>query len=70
MVQHHAYARYFVMTCDECGRLETVSTAKTTARARQVAKTSFSWEMDTPFGDLCHRCARDWHLGYLDVRPS
>jgi hypothetical protein len=70
MVQHHASARYFVMTCDECGRLETVSTAKTTARARQVAKTSFSWEMDTPFGDLCHRCARDWHLGYLDVRPS
>jgi len=70
MVQHQLYANYFVVTCDECGRLETVTTAKTATRARQVATISFSWEMDTPFGDLCHRCARNWHLGYLDERPS
>ena len=69
VVQHQSYANYFVMTCDRCGRLETVSTAKTAAQARQVATMSFSWETDTPLGDLCHRCARDWHLGYLDVRP-
>ncbi len=68
MVQHQSYANYFVMTCDECGRLETVSTAKTATRARQVATTSFSWEMDTPLGDLCRGCARKWHLGYFGER--
>jgi hypothetical protein len=70
MVLQHTYPRHFLMTCDECSRLETVSTAKTVTRARQVAKTSFSWEMETPFGDLCRRCARNWHLGYLGNRPS
>jgi hypothetical protein len=70
MVQHQSYANYFVMTCDECGRLETVGTVKTAARARQVAITSFSWEMDTPLGDLCRRCAWKWHNGYFGKRPS
>jgi hypothetical protein len=57
VIQHQSYANYFVVTCDKCGRLDSVSTVKTAAQAKQVANTSFSWKMDTPLGDLCHRCA-------------
>jgi hypothetical protein len=57
MLQHQSYANYFVVTCDRCGRLDSVSTAKTAAQAKQVAATSFSWKMDTASGDLCRRCA-------------
>jgi hypothetical protein len=57
VIQHQSYANYFVVTCDKCGRLDSVGTVKTEAQAKQVANTFFSWKMDTPDGDLCSRCA-------------
>jgi hypothetical protein len=57
VIQHQSYANYFVVTCDKCGRLDSVSTVKTVNQAKQVATTSFSWKMDTDAGDLCRRCA-------------
>ena len=65
MIQHQPYANYFVVTCDQCGRLDSVSTVKTAAQAKQVATQSFSWKMDTAAGDLCRRCA-----GKCDHGPS
>ena len=66
MIQHQSYASYFVVTCDKCGRLDSVSTVKTVTQAKQIANTSFSWEMDTPLGDLCRRCAWEWRGGSPD----
>ena len=70
MIQHHTYANYFVVTCDQCGRLDAVSTVKTAAQARQVANTMLSWEMDTPLGDLCRHCAREWHDRVPDMERT
>jgi hypothetical protein len=66
VIQQQSYANYFVVTCDKCGRLDSVSTVKTAAQAKQIANTSFSWEMDTPLGDLCRRCAGERHGGSPD----
>jgi hypothetical protein len=66
LIQHQSYANYFVVTCDKCGRLDSVSTVKTATQAKQIANTSFSWEMDTPLGDLCRRCAWEWRDGSPD----
>jgi hypothetical protein len=59
VIQHQCYANYFVVTCDRCGRLDSVGTVKTAAQAKQVAHRCFSWEMDTPDGDLCDRCVEE-----------
>jgi hypothetical protein len=65
MIQHQSYANYFVVTCDRCGRLDSVGTAKTAAQAKRVATASFSWKMDTAAGDLCRRCAGACRKGDL-----
>ena len=71
LIQHQPYANCFLVTCDKCGRLDSVSTAKTATQAARIATAVFSWEMDTPLGDLCRRCAWKWHHGYLDeIHPS
>jgi hypothetical protein len=66
VIQQQSYANYFVVTCDKCGRLDSVSTVKTATQAKRIANTSFSWEMDTPLGDLCRRCAGEWRDGSPD----
>jgi hypothetical protein len=66
LIQHQSRASCFLVTCDKCGHLDPVITAKTAIQARRIATTVFSWEMDTPFGDLCRRCARKWRSGLLD----
>jgi hypothetical protein len=63
VIQHQRYANYFVVTCDKCGRLDSVSTVKTAVQAKQVAHRSFSWKMDTPDGDLCSYCAEESRKG-------
>jgi len=63
VIQQQSYANYFVVTCDKCGRLDSVSTVKTATQAKRIANTSLSWEMDTPVGDLCRRCAGELHDG-------
>jgi len=66
LIEHDSYAGWFVVTCDKCGRLDSVSTAKTVAQAKRIAATFFRWEMDTPLGDLCRTCAGQWRAGVLD----
>jgi hypothetical protein len=67
VIQHQPYANYFVVTCDKCGRLDSVSTVKTAAQAKQVATTCFAWKMDTAAGDLCRRCARKCEHGSVET---
>lgn len=66
MLQYQSYANCFVVTCDKCGRLDSVGTAKTATQAKRIAATFLGWEMDTPLGDLCRRCAWKRHNGSLD----
>jgi len=65
LIEHDSYTSCFVLTCDKCGRLDSVSTARTETQARRIAATVFGWEVDTPLGDLCRTCAGQWRAGVL-----
>ena len=56
-IEYQEYTKSYLLTCDRCGRHDSVRTARTEHQMRHIAQTLFKWQMDTPHGDLCPSCS-------------
>ena len=65
MIEPNPSAHSWLLTCDRCGRLEELRTAQTEGQVAPKAA-RLGWEMASPHGDLCPKCARKWRTGLLD----
>jgi hypothetical protein len=66
VIEYQDYTSTHVLTCDRCGRHDSVRTAKTAEGARRIAAGFFKWATNTPHGDLCPTCASLWRNGVLE----
>ncbi|MBN1934110.1 MAG: hypothetical protein JW934_05575 [Anaerolineae bacterium] len=57
MIEYRPYAVSWQVTCDRCGKVAHVATAKKEAQAKTIAR-RWGWQIDTPQGDLCDDCAK------------
>ena len=69
VIEYRRYAASWLVTCDRCGKLEHVGTVRDEQKARDIVR-RWAWELDTPNGDLCPRCAKIRALRGLDRPPE